>query len=40
MISYINNDYWLDIGRHEDYARAQDEFLAVKDRIFNEKETV
>jgi NDP-sugar pyrophosphorylase family protein len=26
-------DYWLDIGRHDDYEQAQEEFAAVRDRL-------
>jgi NDP-mannose synthase len=29
--SYPYDGYWLDIGRHEDYARAMDEFEEMKD---------
>ena len=28
-----SDDYWLDIGRHEDYERAQDEFESVRERL-------
>ena len=28
-----STDYWLDIGRHEDYERAIDEFERVRDRM-------
>ena len=33
VVGYPCNDYWLDIGRHEDYARAQDEFEQMKDQF-------
>ena len=26
-------DYWLDIGRHDDYEQAQEEFAAVRERL-------
>jgi NDP-sugar pyrophosphorylase family protein len=26
-------DYWLDIGRHDDYERAQAEFDRMRDRL-------
>jgi NDP-sugar pyrophosphorylase family protein len=28
-----SEDYWLDIGRHEDYELAQDEFESVRERL-------
>jgi NDP-sugar pyrophosphorylase family protein len=28
-----SDDYWLDIGRHDDYEQAQEEFAAVRDRL-------
>jgi NDP-sugar pyrophosphorylase family protein len=28
-----SNDYWLDIGRHEDYEQAQEEFERVRHRL-------
>ena len=31
--SWPSDDYWLDIGRHEDYEQAQEEFEAVRDRL-------
>jgi NDP-mannose synthase len=31
--SWISEDYWLDIGRHDDYEQAQEEFESVKDRL-------
>jgi NDP-sugar pyrophosphorylase family protein len=34
IVGYPFDDYWLDIGRHEDYARAQEEFECIKHRIF------
>ena len=30
---WTSDDYWLDIGRHDDYEQAQDEFEAVRDRL-------
>ncbi|MGH2833461.1 MAG: sugar phosphate nucleotidyltransferase [Solirubrobacteraceae bacterium] len=31
--SWPSNDYWLDIGRHDDYEQAQEEFEAVRERL-------
>lgn len=31
--SWPSDDYWLDIGRHDDYEQAQDEFETVRDRL-------
>jgi NDP-mannose synthase len=31
--SWPSEDYWLDIGRHEDYELAQDEFESVRERL-------
>jgi NDP-sugar pyrophosphorylase family protein len=28
VIAYPSDDFWLDVGRHDDFARATDEFLA------------
>jgi NDP-sugar pyrophosphorylase family protein len=33
VVGYSCDDYWLDIGRHEDYAKAQDEFELMKDKL-------
>lgn len=33
VVGYAFDDYWLDIGRHEDYALAQKEFEEIKDRL-------
>ena len=30
---WLSDDYWLDIGRHEDYERAQEEFESVRARL-------
>lgn len=30
VVGYLCDDYWLDIGRQEDYLRAQDEFERMK----------
>jgi NDP-sugar pyrophosphorylase family protein len=29
--------YWLDIGRHDDYAKAVDEYDSIKDRLFRKR---
>ena len=34
--SWISEDYWLDIGRHDDYEQAQEEFESVRDRLIPE----
>jgi NDP-mannose synthase len=31
--AWPSDDYWLDIGRHEDYERAQEEFESVRARL-------
>lgn len=31
--AWPSEDYWLDIGRHEDYEQAQEEFESVRDRL-------
>jgi NDP-mannose synthase len=31
--SWLSEDYWLDIGRHDDYEQAQEEFESVRDRL-------
>jgi NDP-sugar pyrophosphorylase family protein len=31
--SWLSEDYWLDIGRHDDYEQAQEEFASVRDRL-------
>jgi NDP-mannose synthase len=31
--AWPSEDYWLDIGRHDDYEQAQEEFAAVRDRL-------
>ncbi len=33
VVGYTSDDYWLDIGRHEDYARAQEEFENMKTQL-------
>jgi len=33
VIGYPSNDYWLDIGRHEDYERAIEEFEENKEKF-------
>ncbi|MBA7511775.1 Glucose-1-phosphate adenylyltransferase [subsurface metagenome] len=37
VIGYPNNDYWLDIGRYDDYQRAIDEFEENKEKFLPEK---
>jgi NDP-sugar pyrophosphorylase family protein len=31
--AWPSDNYWLDIGRHDDYEQAQEEFAAVRDRL-------
>jgi NDP-sugar pyrophosphorylase family protein len=31
--AWPSDDYWLDIGRHDDYEQAQEEFASVRDRL-------
>jgi NDP-sugar pyrophosphorylase family protein len=31
--SFPYDGYWLDIGRHDDYEQAQEEFESVRDRL-------
>jgi NDP-sugar pyrophosphorylase family protein len=31
--SWPSEDYWLDIGRHDDYEQAQEEFESVRERL-------
>ncbi len=33
VIAFPFNGYWLDIGRHEDYDRAQEEFEMLQDKL-------
>ena len=33
VVGYAFDDFWLDIGRHEDYALAQQEFESMKDQL-------
>jgi NDP-sugar pyrophosphorylase family protein len=37
VICYPSSDFWLDIGRHEDYEEAQKEFQKMRKRILFEK---
>tara|TARA_B100001971_G_C17774647_1_gene326690 strand:- start:50 stop:193 length:144 start_codon:yes stop_codon:yes gene_type:complete len=33
IVGYPCEDYWLDVGNHEDYAKAQEEFESRKDKF-------
>ena len=33
MRAWPSDDYWLDIGRHEDYEQALEEFESVRERL-------
>lgn len=35
VAGYLSDDYWLDIGRHDDYEKAQAEFNLMKDKLLN-----
>ena len=37
VIGYPSGDYWLDIGRHDDYQKAIDEFEKNKEKFFSDK---
>ncbi|MCJ7646132.1 sugar phosphate nucleotidyltransferase, partial [bacterium] len=37
VIGYPSEDYWLDIGRHDDYQRAIDEFAENKRKFLPDK---
>jgi len=38
VVSFPFDGYWLDIGRHEDYEKAIEEFDSIKDKLFKGKE--
>lgn len=33
VAAYVSHDYWLDIGRHDDYARAQEDYARIKRQL-------
>ncbi|MBI5713664.1 MAG: NTP transferase domain-containing protein [Chloroflexi bacterium] len=33
IVGYVSDNYWLDLGSHVDYSRAQDEFITMKDQL-------
>jgi NDP-sugar pyrophosphorylase family protein len=35
VIAYKSRDYWLDIGRKDDYEKAQEEFKKIRNKIIN-----
>jgi NDP-mannose synthase len=37
VLCYPNQDFWLDIGRHEDYEEAQKRFQRMKKKLLREK---
>lgn len=37
VVCYPSNDFWLDIGRHEDYAQSQEKFQEMKKRLLYKK---
>jgi len=37
VVCYPSNDFWLDIGRHEDYEEAQKKFQEMRKRLLYEK---
>jgi len=38
VVCYPSKDFWLDIGRHEDYEEAQKKFQEMRSRLLHEKE--
>ena len=34
VVCYPSNDFWLDIGRHEDYEEAQKKFQELRKKLF------
>ena len=36
VVGYPSSDYWLDIGRHDDYEQAQEEFESMRDLFLPE----
>jgi len=37
IMAYPSDDYWLDLGSHLDYQKAQDEFEEQKSRLLPER---
>jgi len=37
VVCYPSNDFWLDIGRHEDYEEAQRKFQEMREKLLYEK---
>jgi NDP-mannose synthase len=37
VVCYPSNDFWLDIGRHEDYEEAQSKFQEMRKKLLYEK---
>jgi NDP-sugar pyrophosphorylase family protein len=37
VICYPSDDFWLDIGRHEDYEEAQEKFPEMRKKLLYEK---
>jgi NDP-sugar pyrophosphorylase family protein len=35
VAAYLSQDYWLDIGRHDDYDQAQKEYADLKEKLFS-----
>jgi NDP-sugar pyrophosphorylase family protein len=40
VMCYASDDFWLDIGRHEDYEEAQRKFQEMRKRLLYEKDSV
>ena len=36
LVAYPSEDYWLDLGSHVDYGKAQDEFELMKSKLIHE----
>jgi NDP-sugar pyrophosphorylase family protein len=37
VVCYPSNDFWLDIGRHEDYEEAQKKFQEMREKLLHER---
>lgn len=38
VMAYITDDYWLDIGRPDDYNKAQNEFITMRDKFIKKND--
>lgn len=37
VVGYPSDDYWLDLGTHTDYSKAQEEFEGLKDKLIHRR---